>query len=120
MSQASPVTTLTLRKMKRDGQKISMLTSYDATFARLVDSAEVDIILVGDSLGMVMQGRANTLKVSVGDMAYHGACVSRAVTRAHVVIDMPFMSYHVSTEEAVANAGRLIQEGGAHAVKLEG
>ena len=120
MSQALPVTTLTLRKMKRDGQKISMLTSYDATFARLVDSAEVDIILVGDSLGMVMQGRANTLKVSVGDMAYHGACVSRAVTRAHVVIDMPFMSYHVSTEEAVANAGRLIQEGGAHAVKLEG
>jgi len=120
MSATSPVTTLALRKMKRDGQKISMLTSYDATFARLVDAAGIDIILVGDSLGMVMQGRANTLKVSVGDMAYHGACVSRVVERAHVVVDMPFMSYHVSTAEAVANAGRLIQEGGAHAVKLEG
>jgi 3-methyl-2-oxobutanoate hydroxymethyltransferase len=120
MPQTSVVTTLTLRKMKRDGQKISMLTSYDATFARLVDSAGVDIILVGDSLGMVMQGRANTLKVSVDDMAYHGACVSRAVERAHVVVDMPFMSYHVSTTEAISNAGRLVQEGGAHAVKLEG
>lgn len=120
MPQTSVVTTLTLRKMKRDGQKISMLTSYDATFARLVDSAGVDIILVGDSLGMVMQGRANTLKVSVDDMAYHGACVSRAVERAHVVVDMPFMSYHVSTIDAVSNAGRLVQEGGAHAVKLEG
>jgi 3-methyl-2-oxobutanoate hydroxymethyltransferase len=106
--------------MKRDGQKISMLTSYDATFARLLDTAGIEIILVGDSLGMVMQGRANTLKVSVDDMAYHGACVSRAVERAHVVVDMPFMSYHVSTTEAVANAGRLVQEGGAHAVKLEG
>ena len=120
MPETSPVTTLTLRKMKCDGQKISMLTSYDATFARLVDCAGVDIILVGDSLGMVMQGRANTLKVSVDDMAYHGACVSRAVERAHVVVDMPFMSYHVSTAEAVSNAGRLVQEGGAHAVKLEG
>ena len=120
MSSTSPVTTLALRKMKREGQKISMLTSYDATFARLVDSAGIDIILVGDSLGMVMQGRDNTLKVSVDDMAYHGACVTRATERAHVVVDMPFMSYHVGVEDAVRNAGRLVQEGGAHAVKLEG
>ena len=120
MSSTSPVTTLALRKMKREGQKISMLTSYDATFARLVDRAGIDIILVGDSLGMVMQGRDNTLKVSVDDMAYHGACVTRATERAHVVVDMPFMSYHVGVEDAVRNAGRLVQEGGAHAVKLEG
>ena len=120
MSKNSPVTTLDLRKMKRDGQKISMLTSYDATFARLVDDAGVDVILVGDSLGMVMQGRDNTLKVTVDQMAYHGACVSRVVKRAQVVVDMPFMSYHVSVEDAVRNAGRLMQEGGAHAVKLEG
>ena len=120
MSKNSPVTTLDLRKMKRDGQKISMLTSYDATFARLVDTAGVDIILVGDSLGMVMQGRANTLKVTIEQMAYHGACVSRVVKRAQVVVDMPFMSYHVSVEDAVRNAGRLMQDGGAHAVKLEG
>jgi 3-methyl-2-oxobutanoate hydroxymethyltransferase len=120
MSATSSVTTLALHKMKRDGQKITMLTSYDATFARLVDGAGIDIILVGDSLGMVMQGRANTLKVTVDDMAYHGACVSRVVERAHVVVDMPFMSYHTSEDEAVSNAGRLVQAGGAHAVKLEG
>jgi len=120
MSGTAPITTLTLRKMKREKQKISMLTSYDATFARLVDAAGIDIILVGDSLGMVMQGRANTLKVSVDDMAYHGSCVTRVVERAHVVVDMPFMSYHVSDADAVRNAGRLVQEGGAHAVKLEG
>lgn len=120
MSGTSRVTTLDLRRMKREGRKISMLTSYDATFARLVDAGGVDVILVGDSLGMVMQGQSNTLKVSVTDMAYHGACVSRVVERAHVVVDMPFMSYHVSAAEAVRNAGRLVQEGGAHAVKLEG
>jgi 3-methyl-2-oxobutanoate hydroxymethyltransferase len=106
--------------MKRDGHKITMLTAYDATFARLVDRAGIDIILVGDSLGMVMQGKANTLAVSVEHMAYHGACVTAVTRRCHVVIDMPFMSYHVSAEEAVRNAGRLVQEGGAHAIKLEG
>jgi len=106
--------------MKRNGRKISMLTAYDATFARLLDRAGVDVLLVGDSLGMVMQGRDTTLQVTVDHMAYHGACVSRAVERAHVVVDMPFLSYHVSPQEAVRNAGRLVQEGGAHAVKLEG
>ncbi|MEE2829703.1 MAG: 3-methyl-2-oxobutanoate hydroxymethyltransferase [Myxococcota bacterium] len=120
MAATKPVTVLDLCAMKRAGQKITMLTSYDATFARLLDASGVDILLVGDSLGMVMQGRANTLKVSVDDMVYHGACVSRAVQRAHVVVDMPFMSYHVSVDEAIRNAGRLVQEGGAHSVKLEG
>ena len=120
MDSLKPVTVPGLRKMKRDGRKITMLTAYDATFARLLDRAGVDVILVGDSLGMVMQGRPTTLKVSVDHMAYHGACVSRAVERAHVVVDMPFMSYHVSVAEAVRNAGRLVQEGGAQAVKLEG
>jgi len=120
MDSLKPVTVPGLRKMKRDGRKITMLTAYDATFARLLDRAGIDVILVGDSLGMVMQGRPTTLKVSLDHMAYHGACVSRVVQRAHVVIDMPFMSYHTSTVDAVRNAGRLVQEGGAQAVKLEG
>jgi 3-methyl-2-oxobutanoate hydroxymethyltransferase len=115
-----PVTVLDLARMKSEGNKITMLTSYDATFARLVDRAGVDVILVGDSLGMVVQGKPNTLQVTVDHMAYHGAAVTRAVQRAHVVVDMPFMSYHVSVEDAVRNAGRLVQEGGAHSVKLEG
>lgn len=120
MRSEAPVTVPVVRRMKRDGRKITMLTAYDATFARLLDRAGVDIILVGDSLGMVMQGKPNTLQVTVDHMAYHGACVTSVVKRAHVVVDMPFMSYHVSPEEAVRNAGRLVQEGGAHAVKLEG
>ncbi len=120
MRPNAPITVPTLRRMKRDGTKLTMLTAYDATFARLLDRAGIDIILVGDSLGMVMQGKPNTLQVTVDHMAYHGACVTSVVKRAHVVVDMPFMSYHVSTDEAVRNAGRLVQEGGAHAVKLEG
>jgi 3-methyl-2-oxobutanoate hydroxymethyltransferase len=120
MNPNKPVMVPDLRRMKRDGRKITMLTAYDATFARLLDHAGIDVILVGDSLGMVMQGRANTLKVGVEHMAYHGACVTRVVKRAHVVVDMPFMSYHVSVVDAVRNAGLLVQEGGAHAVKLEG
>ncbi len=120
MTQGKPVTVPSLRRMKAQGEKITMLTAYDATFARLLDRAGVDIILVGDSLGMVIQGQKTTLKVTVDQMAYHGAAVSRVVERAHVVVDMPFLSYHVSVEEAVRNAGRLVQEGGAHAVKLEG
>lgn len=120
MRADAPITVPALRRMKRDGTKITMLTAYDATFARLVDRAGIDIILVGDSLGMVMQGKANTLAVSVDHMAYHGACVTSVTRRCHVVVDMPFMSYHVSPAEAVRNAGRLVQEGGAHAVKLEG
>ncbi len=120
MRANAPVTVPALRRMKRDGTKITMLTAYDATFARLLDAAGVDIILVGDSLGMVMQGKPNTLKVSVDHMAYHGACVTSVTQRCHVVVDMPFMSYHVDVADAVRNAGRLVQEGGAHAIKLEG
>lgn len=116
----TPITVPDLQRMKLEGRKISMLTSYDATFARLVDQAGVDIILVGDSLGMVVQGQRNTLPVTVDHMAYHCACVSRAVSRAHIVGDLPFLSYHISEQEAVRNAGRLVQEGGAHSVKLEG
>lgn len=105
--------------MKAERTKITMLTAYDATFARLVDEGGVDLILVGDSLGMVVQGHETTLPVTVDHMAYHGAAVSRVVQRAHVVVDMPFLSYHVSIEDAVRNAGRLMKEG-AHSVKLEG
>jgi 3-methyl-2-oxobutanoate hydroxymethyltransferase len=119
MSQ-SRVTTVELRRMKAQGRKITMLTAYDAIFARLLDRAGVDVLLVGDSLGMVVQGRNDTLKVTVQQIAYHGAAVSRVAERAHIVLDMPFLSYHVTIEDAVRNAGRLIQEGGGHAVKLEG
>ncbi|MBM4279698.1 MAG: 3-methyl-2-oxobutanoate hydroxymethyltransferase [Deltaproteobacteria bacterium] len=114
-----PVTLRTLAQMKKDGQRITMLTGYDATFARLLDAAGVDMILVGDSLGMVVKGEANTLNVSVEQMAYHTAAVARGVARAHVVGDMPFMSYQTSPEEALKNAARLLQSG-ASSVKLEG
>lgn len=120
MSRAKQVTILDLQRAKAEGTRITMLTAYDATFARLVDRAGVDLILVGDSLGMVIQGKPNTLQVTVEQMAYHGAAVTRATERAHVVVDMPFLSYHTTPEEAVRNAGRLVQEGGAHSVKLEG
>jgi len=106
--------------MKLESRKITMLTAYDATFARLLDTSGVDVLLVGDSLGMVVQGKQNTLSVTVDQMVYHGAAVSSATRHAHVTVDMPFMSYHVSVEEAVRNAGRLVAEGGAHSVKLEG
>jgi len=109
-----------LARLKREGQRITMVTAYDATFARLVDEAGVDVILVGDSLGMVMQGHPHTLEVTLEQMAYHARCVRRAVQRAHLVVDMPFMSYQVSPEQALLSAGRLVQEGGAEAVKLEG
>ena len=96
-----------------------MLTGYDATFARLLDGAGVDMILVGDSLGMVVKGEANTLNVSIEQMAYHTAAVARGVSRAHVVGDMPFMSYQANPDEALKNAARLLQAG-ASSVKLEG
>ncbi len=114
------VTVPQLGRLKRDGQAIAMVTAYDATFARLVDEAGVDVILVGDSLGMVMQGHPHTLEVTLDHMVYHARCVRRGVQRAHLVVDMPFMSYQVSPERALLSAGRLVQEGGAEAVKLEG
>src|SRR2546423_15702620 len=120
-SQAAPKVTLhTLRKMKQDGRKIAMLTAYDASFSRLVDQAGIDIILVGDSAGMVVAGAKNTLLVTMDEMIYHCRAVARGAEHAQVVGDMPFMSYQVSLEEGIRNAGRLVKEGGAEAVKLEG
>ncbi|MCS6914717.1 MAG: 3-methyl-2-oxobutanoate hydroxymethyltransferase [Myxococcales bacterium] len=118
------VTHLTLREMKRRGERIAMLTAYDASFARLCDQAGVDVLLVGDSLGMVIQGMDNTLSVTMDQMIYHCQAVARGVAaasgRAMIVADMPFLSYQASREEAVRNAGRLVKEGHAEAVKLEG
>lgn len=109
-----------LKDMKQRGEKIAMLTAYDALMARMFDQAGIDAILVGDSLGMVLLGYSTTLPVTMEDMLHHTKAVARGTRRALVVADMPFLSYQVSTEEAVRNAGRLIQEGGANAVKLEG
>ncbi|SHK45495.1 3-methyl-2-oxobutanoate hydroxymethyltransferase [Paramaledivibacter caminithermalis] len=107
-------------KAKKNGEKISMLTAYDYSTAKLLDEAGVDSLLVGDSLGMVMLGYENTLQVTMDDMIHHCRAVSRGAKRAMVIGDMPFLSYHVSIEDSIRNAGRLVQEGGAHAVKLEG
>ncbi len=114
-------TTITdLAKKKAEGQKITMLTAYDFPFASIVDKAEIDMILVGDSLGVVVQGKENTLPVTMDEMIYHTEMVTRATENTFVVGDMPFMSYQVSKKEAVFNAGRFIKEGGCQAVKLEG
>ncbi len=114
------VTTATLKDKKARQEKISMLTSYDYSTAGLVDLAGLDMILVGDSLGNVVLGYENTLKVTMDDMVHHTRAVVRGTKNAMVVGDMPFLSYHITIEEAVRNAGRLIQEGGAQTVKLEG
>lgn len=115
-----PVTVRSLRQMKKRGQRISMLTAYDATFARLLDEAGVEILLVGDSLGMVIQGHETTLPVTLEEMIYHTRAVRRGTQRAQVVADMPFMSYQLSPRDALISAGRLVKEGSANAVKLEG
>lgn len=114
------ITTVKIRKMKQAGQKLVMITAYDYAAARLVEAAGVDLILVGDSLGVVMLGYENTVAVTMDDMLHHVKAVTRGATRAMVIADLPFLSYQVSEEQAVANAGRLLQEGGAQAVKLEG
>ncbi len=114
------VTIHTLKRFKQSGQKICMVTAYDATFARILDDAGADVLLVGDSLGMVIQGHDSTLPVTMDQMVYHCAAVTRGARRAHVVGDLPFMSYQVSVEAAVRNAGRLVSEGGVGSVKLEG
>lgn len=110
------------RKASADAtvQRISALTAYDFTIARILDQSGVDVILVGDSLGMVVQGESTTLPVTLDQMVYHTRCVTRGVSRALVVADLPFLSYQVSLERAVESAGRLLKEGGAAAVKLEG
>ncbi|HEX2033624.1 MAG TPA: 3-methyl-2-oxobutanoate hydroxymethyltransferase [Chloroflexota bacterium] len=114
------VTAATLRRMKVRGERITMLTAYDYPSARLFDTAGVDVLLVGDSLGMVVLGHESTIPVTVDDILHHTRPVARAAARALVVADLPFMSYTASREQALTNAARLVQQGGAQAVKLEG
>src|SRR6266404_193782 len=106
--------------MKANGEKITVLTAYDATMAALLDQSGIDVLLVGDSLGMVILGGEDTLEVGMDDMVRHTRAVRRGAKRALIVADMPFMSFQASTADAVRNAGRLMAEGGAVAVKLEG
>jgi len=125
---ASKITTATLRARKAGlksglesaGEKTAIVTAYDVVFARLADDAGIDAILVGDSLGMVVQGERSTLPVSLDDMVYHARIVSRGVRRAHLIGDLPFMSYQASIEDGMRAAGRLMKEGRVEAVKLEG
>ena len=114
------VTVNTLQAMKQEGEKIVSLTAYDYSFAATLDAAGVDLVMVGDSLGMVMQGYDSTLPVTLEDMIYHSACVARGCERAMIVTDLPFLSYQISPEQAMESAGLLLKEGDAHMVKLEG
>jgi 3-methyl-2-oxobutanoate hydroxymethyltransferase len=114
------VTVPGILEMKARGEKIAALTAYDATMARILDQAGIDLILVGDSVGMVVSGFESTLPVTLEQMIYHTKAVSRGVKRALLVADMPFLSFQVSTEKTIENAGRLLKEGGAEAVKIEG
>ena len=118
--KAQRVTIQTLRQMKETGEKIAILTAYDATFARLFDESGAYMLLVGDSLGMVIQGHDTTLPVTLDEIIYHTQAVMRGVRRAHVIGDMPFMTYQASIEQGLENAGRLMKEGGCHSIKLEG
>ena len=117
MTKSATIQTIYAKKSKRE--PIAMLTCYDATWAKIVDDSGVDVVLVGDSLGMVVKGESNTLNVSVEEMVYHTKAVKRGISRAHIVADMPFLSFHGSHDDAVMNAGQLLQAG-ANAVKLEG
>jgi 3-methyl-2-oxobutanoate hydroxymethyltransferase len=113
-------TILDIRKLKTAGHRIPMVTAYDATMARLVEMADIPLILVGDSLGMVVQGHPTTLPVTLDEMIYHAKMVVRGTQKALIVGDMPFMTYKVSTEQALTNAARMMQEGGVGAIKIEG
>lgn len=113
-------TTRSFTKRKERGEPITMVTAYDATFARLVEESGVDAILVGDSLGNVIQGQGTTLPVTLDEIAYHTRCVTRVTSRAHVVADMPFGTYGSGMHDAIDNAALLMKRGGAHGVKLEG
>ncbi|MCH7822597.1 MAG: 3-methyl-2-oxobutanoate hydroxymethyltransferase [Proteobacteria bacterium] len=113
-----PITITTLRKMKQQGQPIACLTAYDASFAALVDAAQADLVLVGDSLGMVVQGHDTTVPVTVADIVYHSRAVARGLRRAFLVADMPFMSY-TTPRQALENSVRIMQKGGAMMIKLE-
>ena len=120
MSTSENVTTRSLRSMKRRAEKICMLTAYDYQTARLLDAAGIDCILVGDSAAMVFAGHENTLPVTVDEMLYHLKAVNRGRKRALLIADMPFLSFQVSAEDTIRNAGRMLKEGGANAVKIEG
>lgn len=113
-------TVMTFKKAKDQGNKLSMLTAYDYSMAKIIDESSVNGILIGDSLGMVIKGEEDTLAVTVEEIIYHTKAVKKGAKNALIVSDMPFLSYHVSVEQAVLNAGRIIKEGGANAVKLEG
>ncbi len=114
------ITTSDIRKLKADGVRFATLTAYDAVTARLVDEAGIPLVLVGDSLGMAVLGYENTIPVTLGDVLHHTRAVVRGTRHALIVADLPFMTYHRSVEQALENAGRCLQEGGAQAVKLEG
>lgn len=114
------ITTAVLKEMKKTGKKITMLTAYDYPISFMTEKAGIDVVLIGDSLGMVVQGQDTTLSVTVEDIVYHTKSVVRGNKKSLIVADMPFLSYKISNEEAVRNAGRMIQEGGASAVKVEG
>jgi 3-methyl-2-oxobutanoate hydroxymethyltransferase len=119
-ADARPMTVPDLLAMKAAGRRIVMLTCYDAAFARLLEQAEVDILLVGDSVNQVLAGQETTLSATLDQMIYHAASVRRGARRALVFVDLPFLTYQVSPTEAIRNAGRVLQESGAHGVKLEG
>ena len=119
LASNKPITLPELGRMKKDGEKIATLTAYDASFAALEDRCGVDVILIGDSLGNVIQGKSSTLPVTMDQMVYHTECVGHIVQRAMVAADMPFGSYHESKEQAMRNAARLLAAG-AEMVKLEG
>lgn len=119
-SNVKRVTTHTIQEMKNAGQKISMLTGYDFSMARIIDAAGIDVILVGDSASNVMAGHETTLPITLDQMIYHASSVVRAVNRALVVVDMPFGSYQGNSKEALSNAIKIMKESGGHAVKLEG
>src|SRR4249919_2767593 len=118
--EVKKVTTNTLQKMKASGEKISMLTAYDFSFARIIDNAGIDIILVGDSASNVMAGHETTLPVTLDHMIYHASAVIRGVNRCLVVVDLPFGSYQSNSDIALASAIRIMKETGAHSIKLEG
>lgn len=119
-NRPAKITTQTVVDMKQRGEKISMLTAYDYTMAKIIDQAGIDIILVGDSASNVMAGFDTTVPITLDNMIYHTSCVVRGVDRALVIADLPFMSYQVTPKEALINAGRMMKEAGAHAVKMEG
>src|SRR5689334_19770831 len=114
------ITTNTLQKMKASGEKISMLTAYDFSFAKIIDNAGIDVILVGDSASNVMAGHETTLPITLDQMIYHACSVIRGINRCLVVVDLPFGSYQYNSQIALASAIRIMKEPGAHAVKLEG